>query len=192
MLLSKAAVTSVLALALPATAAGQRIHTLVRSSDLAGLERLLSCDADLVHATDSTGATPLHVAAALGHANAVEMLLAGGADPNTADARGLTPLHLAAGGLRAAVVEELLSAGADPMARPASHSLTPTDLAFLAESYRGGTTVTANLLAAGGALTPDGYPGLPIPRMLVAELAGNLEMMELLGRQPSTTSAAMR
>jgi hypothetical protein len=192
MLSSKAVALSVLLLAVPATAASQRIHTLVRSGELAGLERLLSCDADLVHATDSSGATPLHVAAALGRADAATLLLSKGADPNATDARGLTPLHLAAGGLHAAVVDELLSAGADPMARPASHWPSPTDLAFLAEAYRGGTAVTAMLLAAGGSLTPDGYPGVPIPRMLMAELAGNLEMIELLRRQPSTMSAAMR
>jgi hypothetical protein len=48
------------------------------------------------------------------------------------------------------------------------------------------------LLAAGGSLTPDAYPGVPISRMLMAELAGNREMMELLRRQHSPVSAAMR
>lgn len=189
---TQAVVLSVLALVVPASTHAQRIHELVVNADTAGLERLLSCDADLVHATDSTGATPLHIAAVLDHAAAVRLLLAKGADPAAVDARGLTPLHLAAGALHQSVVQELLTAGADPMARAAPEWPSPTDLAFLAETYRGGTTVTAMLLAAGGSLNPDAYPGAPLSRMLLAELAGNLEMVELLRRQHSTVSAAMR
>lgn len=189
MLSPKALVLSALAIVVPAAAAGQRIHTLVRSGDTAQLQRLLSCDADLVHAMDSAGATPLHVAAAQGYGDAVTLLLGSGADPNAADRRGLTPLHLAASALSLAIVEDLLAARANPMARPEAGWPSPTELAFLAEAYRGGTAVTRALLDAGGSLSPDGRPGAPAPRLLIAELAGNPEMVQLLTRQTWTVSA---
>lgn len=46
-------------------------------------------------ATDGSGKTALHVAAAAGGAAAVELLLHAGADPLVADKRGLLPLHVA-------------------------------------------------------------------------------------------------
>lgn len=192
MLSPKALVVMAIAVTTPVTAVGQRVHTLVRDADIAGLERLLSCDADLVRATDSTGATPLHIAAALGRADAARLLLANGADPDAADDSGLTPLHFAAGALHGDIVDMLLSAGADPMARPALDWPSPVDLAFVAEAYRGGTAVTTMLLDAGASLLGDGHTAILIPRALVAELGGNEEMLALLKEQAPTASASAR
>jgi ankyrin repeat protein len=186
---SRAIITAALVLLAPATTAAQRIHRLVHDGDVARLERLLSCDGDLVHATDASGATPLHIASLEGHGAAVTLLLTRGAAPNATDARGLTPLHLAAVRLHVDIVGELLARGADPMARRESGSPSPTDLAFLAEAYRGGTAVTRALLTAGGSLIADGQPGLPATRLLIAELAGNSDMVELLTRQAVSVSA---
>ena len=45
---------------------------------------------------DGSGCTPLHVAAAVGHAGVVRALLAHGARASALDPRGSTPLHAAA------------------------------------------------------------------------------------------------
>ena len=56
---------------------------------------------------------PLALAARLGSARVVELLLDAGADANTTDADGATALHLAASGGHAAVCERLLVRGAE-------------------------------------------------------------------------------
>jgi ankyrin repeat protein len=71
-----------------------------------------------VDATNSGGATPLHVAAAAG-APAVRMLLEHGAKPNVADPLQITPLLVAAGYGDAETVRALVEAGADITANDA-------------------------------------------------------------------------
>ena len=62
-----------------------------------------------------TGWTPLMQAARAGHANALQALLAAGADPNNQDVFAAhTPLILAAKGGHGDVIRALLSSGADP------------------------------------------------------------------------------
>lgn len=58
--------------------------------------------------------TPLHWAAVSGSLEAVDLLVAAGADPNFQDARGRSPLHWAARLNRLEVVRSLLQAGGDP------------------------------------------------------------------------------
>jgi ankyrin repeat protein len=70
----------------------------VRNGDLAKVEALLKDNPDLALSRDNFGMTPLHWAAAGGHRNTVELLLANRADVNAQDNAGETPLHLAAKG----------------------------------------------------------------------------------------------
>jgi ankyrin repeat protein len=72
--------------------------------------------------------TPLHSAAAGGHAGIAALLLAAGADPNARQHGGWTPLHAAAQQGNATLVRSLLEHGADPAAENAE-GLTPRDLA---------------------------------------------------------------
>ncbi|KAL4160791.1 hypothetical protein PRNP1_001353 [Phytophthora ramorum] len=58
--------------------------------------------------------TPLHWAAISGSAEAVDVLLRAGADPNFQDVRGRSPLHWAARLNKLEVVQLLLRAGAEP------------------------------------------------------------------------------
>jgi ankyrin repeat protein len=60
--------------------------------------------------------TPLHAAAAAGHAPIALLLITRGADVNARDSGGHTPLHIAAENGLADVVEALLDRGADPLA----------------------------------------------------------------------------
>ena len=67
----------------------------------------------LVHAKNSVGETPLHLAGMQGCEAVARVLLAAGADTDATDKRGRTPLHLAAFSKREAVARALLAAGAD-------------------------------------------------------------------------------
>lgn len=63
-----------------------------RSGDLPKVQALLKNDPSLVNAKDSTGSTPLGVAAAHHHKDVVELLLANHADVNAQDSSGWMPL----------------------------------------------------------------------------------------------------
>ncbi|MFF0104520.1 ankyrin repeat domain-containing protein [Streptomyces hirsutus] len=74
---------------------------------------------------NADGTTPLHAAAAWGHADVVRQLLAQGADPGLRedDGEGCSPLERARNGHRTRTVEHLLAAGArssDETARAAT------------------------------------------------------------------------
>jgi len=85
-------------------------------------------EVNLVARNASIHVTPLHSAAAGGHAGIVKLLLEHGADPNAAQDGGFTPLHSAAQNDDRDSVEALLEAGADP-SRANDEGKTPADLA---------------------------------------------------------------
>ena len=80
------------------------------------LHRALAADPELVSRRSPDGFTALHYAAFFGGAEAVELLLAAGADPHavTDNDAHLRPLHSAAAARDAAAAQHLLDAGADP------------------------------------------------------------------------------
>eukprot|EP00903_Cladosiphon_okamuranus_P017407 g16031.t1 len=80
--------------------------------------------AEVVDIRNHFQATPLHRAAAKGHAEVVTMLLQNGADIDARDGFFYTPLHLACVNGAVACVEVLLLAGADPSPR-AQGGVTP-------------------------------------------------------------------
>jgi uncharacterized protein len=95
-----ATVLAVVAVLLVATAGdlgGLRQRLLIHAAtrgDITIMRGLLGLGADA--AADSPGGTPLYAAAWAGHPDAIEVLLAHGADVNLADASGVTPLMAAA------------------------------------------------------------------------------------------------
>ena len=73
------------------------LHTAVRTTDRASLERALAApDSTDPDSRDSSGQTPLLLAAASGAPELTQLLLQHGADPSVAGAGGRTPLHAAA------------------------------------------------------------------------------------------------
>ncbi|KAK9826780.1 hypothetical protein WJX81_008505 [Elliptochloris bilobata] len=109
-----------------------------------------------VDARDAKQLTPLHMAAAGGHAGAVQRLLVLGAEADPCDSRGRTPLHHAAKQGRAAAVEALVQAGADVHARDVPGGYTPLHLA--ADAGQG--DAVAALVALGAPLEARSAKGL--------------------------------
>jgi ankyrin repeat protein len=72
------------------------VHDAAAVGRTRALAELLDADRDAAYRTVSDGETPLHLAAAFGRKDAVELLLDHGADPSATDGDGRTPAELAA------------------------------------------------------------------------------------------------
>ena len=88
---------------------------------------MMELGADLKKANND-GWTPLSCAAANGHGDVVQMLVAGGAEIDKATNAGWTPLYRAAYMGKTEVVKVLLSLGAD-RTKAAKDGKTPLDVA---------------------------------------------------------------
>lgn len=136
-------------------------------------------DHGAVNAAGDTGWTPLHLAAFMGHQEAVEWLLDRGADPAARSGNHManTPLHAAlAGRGEPAVVRALLDRGADPGAQAAGGA-TPLHVA----ASRGDAGAVDLLVARGASPEPmeDGrMPSALAREREHPELADRLEAME--------------
>ncbi len=103
-------------------AAGRRMDTAValrqaaEDGDMETLRTLLSPQTDIhppsaIDARDGNGRTALMLATLHGRREAVDALLAAGADPNTADVEGTTPLQAAVAGGQPEIIAALRRAG---------------------------------------------------------------------------------
>jgi ankyrin repeat protein len=100
--------------------ARKEIIKAAKSGDLSKARLLLATDAELVHARDTDGSTPLHCAAWRGRPEIVALLLEAGADVNAQNRNehwGTTPLHAAAHANQAGIAQLLIEHGADVNAR---------------------------------------------------------------------------
>ena len=99
-------------------------------------ETLSACGLDWFSGWRRTGSTPLHVAVAAGAEGVVQVLLAGGADPDATDTRLVAPLYYAARGAGMRMAIALLLAGANAGART-DRDVTPLHRAGAVERGRG-------------------------------------------------------
>ncbi|KAK5659434.1 hypothetical protein OQA88_635 [Cercophora sp. LCS_1] len=94
------------------------IPTELHLAAFAGLSELtrllLTSQTTCIDSPDGLSRTPLHWAAANGHAKVVSVLLQRRAEPNLPDQLGVKPIHLAARKNHAEVVKLLLEAGVEP------------------------------------------------------------------------------
>ena len=97
----------------PAGTLTSDIHAAARAGDLGRLKSMLAAEPSLLDGRDGSGMTPLHHAAREKRREAVEFLLAAGADIKAADANQYTALHHAAFVGEPDVTGALLKAGAD-------------------------------------------------------------------------------
>jgi hypothetical protein len=91
--------------------AGTMLRRAAESGDIATLQSLLNEPVDLA-SRDNDGRTALMLAAIHGQSEAVNVLLAHGADPNAADAQGITPSQAAAKRNYRTIIDALSRAGA--------------------------------------------------------------------------------
>src|SRR5439155_42285 len=115
--------------------------------DAARIRQLVRARPPLVEAVSGDGWTALHLAAYFGQGEAVERLLAAGADPRAPSRNRLanTPLHAALGGrANVRIITALLARGAD-VEIPASGGYRPLHLA----AARGDVAIIEMLLVRG-------------------------------------------
>ncbi|KAL1712948.1 ankyrin repeat-containing domain protein [Schizophyllum commune] len=82
-----------------------------RYGDLEDVTTFLARFPAAARAADDAGNTPAHMAAANGHVEVLDALIAAGADPAAANAAGATPMHWAALNAQLGAVEALFKAG---------------------------------------------------------------------------------
>ncbi|XP_036737914.2 60 kDa lysophospholipase isoform X2 [Manis pentadactyla] len=144
-----------------------------RAGELEALQVLAELGSDLSQ-EDFNGQTPLHTAARGGHPGVVTMLLRRGVDVNAQDKDGFSPLLLAVRGRHQRVIGLLRAAGA--CLSPQELEDTGTELCRLAS--RVDLEGLRAWWQAGADLGQPGYDGRNA--LLVAEAAGNLEVVSLL------------
>lgn len=97
-----------------AAAASAPVIDAVKRHDTTALRSILAAKTPDVNAKEADGSTALHWAVYGDDAEAAELLLRAGADPQPANRHGVTPLWLAGLNGNARVIELLLKAGASP------------------------------------------------------------------------------
>jgi ankyrin repeat protein len=154
-------------------AGSREIRDAAWNGDLAKVQVLLKRHPDLASSKSSKGGTPLHWAAAGGHKDVAELLLANGADVDAKDDNGVTPLYTAATKGYKGVAELLLANGADVNAKT-HRGYTPLHTA----ASHNQKEMAALLLAKGANVNAISEQG--VTPLRIANRKGYKEIEELL------------
>jgi ankyrin repeat protein len=147
----------------------------IRENQLARLKSMAQSKA-AVNAADSRGTTPLMYAASIGSADAIQLLLAAGADVNAANGLGITPLIY--GALNPAVAKILLAAGAEVNVQSKA-GRTPL---MVAAGHPGGAETVRLLLSKGA--DPKTHDGSGASALTEASRANDLDSLRALLATP--------
>lgn len=158
-----------------------KFYQSIRTNDLATLRVLIKQGS--IDEKDSLGQTPLQLASAFGSAEAVELLLAAGANVSHASNAGLTALHVTAGDARK--VRLLLDRGADVNART---QLGRTPL-IVAASSTGAADAVSLLLDKGADANAQDNAGVT-PLLAAARVDDTPVAKLLLARGADATAVA--
>jgi ankyrin repeat protein len=150
--------------------AGDRFYQAIRTNDLVALQKLVAEFG--VNAEDTSGLTPLTLAAAFGTREAVGLLVDAGADVKAQNSAGITALHVA--WRDEAVARQLLDRGADVNAKTALGA-TP----LLVASSANGTEAVVSLLLQKGA-DPEAAEARGVTPLIAAAGVGNTAAAKLL------------
>lgn len=152
------------------------LHLACKNGHALVVRRLLEANADS-RATTTTGATPLHFAAAAGSRDAIQLLLDRGADIDVREPQwGQTPLMFAAAAGRTDAVKVLLARGANVRATAKVVDLSARNQTDSAESRRRNARIAAIQRQLAAKNAQSGGPSAPAPgRSRSADLsdAGN-------------------
>lgn len=158
----------------------------VATGRLERVEELLQQSPDLLNAYSADGFTPLQFAAFMGRQNAVDLLLARGANANAVSNGSVktTTLLVALGGPQRSLAEKIIAAGADVNASGADgygndYTKTVSPLYVVARS--GDVRLAELLLDRGADIATRAEDGRT--PLAVAEQQGNAAMMDLLRRR---------
>jgi ankyrin repeat protein len=125
---------------------GQQLGEAARDGDAAKVSTLLSTQGaqSFINYQDALGRTPLHIAAANGHASVTQQLIAARCIVDLEAEEGFTALHCAAGNGHEAVTEQLIAARCNVDLQEDKYGGTPLHVA----AHQGHEPVTKQLIAA--------------------------------------------
>jgi ankyrin repeat protein len=149
------------------------VYQAIRANDLAALRTAIAQHG--INTPDADGMTPLVLAAAIGSADAVTLLLKAGADVNVAASGGVTPLHVAWHDVT--IARALIDRGAPINARTSANA-TPL---WVAASATGTIEVVKRLLARGADVDAADTRGVT-PLNAAASVGNSAVAMLLLAR----------